>query len=287
MRPWHKVALAVSLLLSFAVAAIAAPPMPPQGTLPGTGSLAGQVMTSAGEPLAGGMVQFFSSASGPPPSATSYWRVPDFMRRLDQDGRFTMQLPSGTYYLGALKRSSGRAVGPPQEGDLFLVSADEQGAAKAYTVLAGISLDVGRLGDAIPFESSTVNYGKGITAVEGVVLDQEGKPVEKAHVLAFTSANGGRPLYAASPTGKDGKFILRVADGGSYFLKVRSSYGGAPSAAGQMAASFAEKAPAVVTLKKGERQGGITIQVVKFAGRGKQPAAQEQSMQSTSVPTRR
>lgn len=277
MRAFKRVLLAVSLLLTAAGAVPAAGPSRPLIDPSKSGTVTGQLASTEGVPLAEGVAHFFNDASGPPPSQDRYWRVPDFMRRLDRDGRFTVQLPEGRYYFGAIKRLSGANVGPPRQGDLFFISADAQGMPKAYDVKAGQHLELGRLPGAVPFRGLAAGYGSGITAIEGSVLDAEGRPVENAHVFAFVSAAAvGRPLFVAEPTGKDGKFILRVADGGSYFLKVRSAYGGGPPVAGETVGSFGEKAPAAVTVKKGERVRNIVITVVKFAGRGPQAAAKPQ-----------
>lgn len=265
----RKLVSAVLMMFCFAVA-IRAADLPAAGTTTlKTGTLSGQIFTTGGVPLAGGMVHFFNDAAGPPPSQVKYWRVPDFMQVLDNDGRFTVVLPEGKYYLGAIKRESGKTVGPPREGDLFYISADGDGTPTAYSIKGTAQVDLGRMAKAMPFKSSTVNYGKGITAIEGTVLTMDGKPVENAFVFGFISAAAvGRPLFASDPTGKDGTFILRVSDGGKYFLKARSGYGGGPPVAGEFVGEFGEKEPVAVTVNRGERLSGLAIKVRKFGGRG-------------------
>ena len=143
-----------------------------------------------------------------------------------------------------------------------------------YSVKSGVQVDLGRIAGAVPFRSSTVNYGNGITAIDGVVLDSEGKPVAGAFVVAsVTTAKGGRPLFISDPTGKDGTFMLRVHDAGTYYLKVRSMYGGGPPVPGEMIGVYGEKQPAAVTIGKGDRLRGFTIRVTNFAGRGPQKGA--------------
>ncbi len=260
---------AVVMGLCFSCAARAAD-LPVAGTATlKTGTVTGQILTTDGTPLAGGIVHFFSDATGPPPSQDKYWRVPDFMQTLDNDGKFTVALPEGKYYLGAIKRASGKTVGPPREGDLFYINADLNGLPMAFGVTGAAQVDLGRMARAVPFKSSLVNYGKGITAIEGTVLTMEGNPVENAFVFAFaSSATIGRPLFASDPTGKDGRFILRVSDGGNYFLRARSIYGGGPPVAGEFVGDFGEKEPVAVTVNRGDRLSGYVIKVRKFAGRG-------------------
>lgn len=234
-----------------------------------TGTISGQILSTDGVPLAGGVVYFFDVASGPPPAHEKYWRVPDFMKPLDTEGKFDVPLPGGTYYLGATKKLSGKTVGPPSEGDYFFISVDDKGSPLTYGVKNDVRLDLGRIAKGTQFRSSTVNYGKGITAIEGIILDNKGKPVADAHVFAFVSAaTVGRPLFTSEPTGKNGKFVLRVHDGGTFYLKVRSIYGGGPPVAGEMIGEYGEKKPIAVTVNKGERLQGLTIQVKKFLGRG-------------------
>lgn len=273
MATLRNVSLSLLALVLFSSAAFAAqfPPVAGGSGAAKTGTITGQFLTTAGAPLAEGMVYLFSDAVGPPPSRDKYWRVPDFMDTLDGDGKFTLTVPEGKYYLGATKRLSGKPIGPPQEGDLFAISTDDKGAPRLYTVKAEGRLDLGKMATAIPFHRDVVTHGKGITAVEGLILDADGKPVPDALVFAFVSAAAvGRPLYASDMTGKDGKFILRVNDAGKYFLKVRSVYGGGPPVKGEMIGDYGEKEPVAVTLVKGDRVTGIVIKVRRFPGRGPQ-----------------
>jgi hypothetical protein len=162
-------------------------------------------------------------------------------------------------------------IGPPQDGDIYFISSDNKGRPMVYEVRGDAQLDLGVIPGGEPFRSSTVNYGDGITAIDGVVLDREGKPVTGALVLAFNSAERGiRPLFISEPTGEDGAFIIRVHDSGSYYLKVRSMYGGGPPVAGEMVGMYGMRKPEAVMVKKGERLTGFTIRVSGFPGKGPQ-----------------
>lgn len=234
-----------------------------------TGTISGQIMIKGDGPLAGGRVFFFNDASGPPPSREKYWRIPDYVTDTDNSGKFSIELPEGKYYLGAIKTISGGKIGPPAEGDIFYAGTDEQGKPKAYIIKQGLKTDIGVISEAAPFKRSVVKFGDGITAIEGTVLDSAGKPVEGALVFAFLSpAMVGRPLFASDRTGKDGKYILRVHEGGKYYLRVRSVYGGGPPKAGEIIGDYGEKEPVAVTIKSGEKIRGVNIKVRRFTERG-------------------
>jgi len=233
-----------------------------------TGTITGQLMTKGGAPLSGGQAFFFNDASGPPPSAEKYWRIPDYVTRIDDQGKFSLDLPEGTYYLGAIKRVSGEKIGPPREGDYFFASMDDKGLPKSYLVKNGRKNDIGTISEAIPFQKSASKPGAEITAVEGTILDTEGKPVEGALVFAYTAPTMvGKPLFASERTGKDGHYTLRVYDNGNYYLRVRSVYGGGPPAIGDIIGVYGEKDPIAVSTRKGEKVQGVNILVKRFYGK--------------------
>ena len=271
---WKSV-LAVLLLLVVPIAArSAAPPAVSGADTAKTGTINGQLLTSGGEPLAGGMVYFFSRTIGPPPAHDKYWRVPEIKKRLDNEGRFSIVLPEGEYYISSTKKFSVKEIGPPREGDYYFISTDNNGIPINYSVRNNVQVDLGKIAGAAPFRSSSVNYGNGISSIGGVVLDNAREPVAGAFVIAsISAAKGVRPLFIAEPTGKDGSFILRVQDAGTYYLKVRSVFGGGPPLPGEMIGMYGDKQPEPITVKKGEKLTGFTIKVTNFAGRGLQKGA--------------
>ena len=233
-----------------------------------TGAVTGRLMLKGGGPMSGGQVFFFSETSGPPPSRDKYWRIPDYVAPIDGDGRFSIALPEGKYFAGAIKRTSGEKTGPPKEGDYFFAGADEKGAPRVYRVRQGETIDIGVVSEAVPFKKTAMEPGE-ITAIEGAVFDTQGRPVEGALVFGYTSPSMvGKPIFASERTGRDGRFLLRVHEGGTYYLKVRSVYGGGPPSAGEMIGAYGEKEPAAVTVSTRQKVSGISIRVIKFPGRG-------------------
>jgi hypothetical protein len=234
-----------------------------------TGSITGKLLTKdGGATMGGGLVYFFVAETGAIPDPDKYWRVPDEIANIDENGEFTVKLHEGKYYMGAIKRSSGTEdVGPPLKGDLFFISYDEKGSPKVYHVKKNEEINLGTISEATPYKGWTMKDN--ITFIEGKIL-ADGKPVEGAIVLGYISPKMiGKPDFVSERSDKDGKYILRVPEGSSYYLMARDVYGGGPPVDGSIMGVYGAKAvPGAVTVKKGESTKGIDIKVIMFPGRG-------------------
>jgi hypothetical protein len=235
----------------------------------GKGKMIGRLLMEDGSPMSGGSVFFFNDATGPRPSEERYWRVPDAVGTIGEAGRFSMELPAGKYYLGAMKKiSSEKNVGPPCEGDYFLKGQDAMGNPRPFFVKKGETTDIGTIAGGAPFKREVVKYGEGITSIEGVVCDSEGLPVEGVAVFGYKkSAARGRPLFTSDKTGKDGKYILRVDAGGKYYLKVRDVYGGGPPVNGAIVGNYWQEGPVEASVRTGEVTKGVDIKVTRLPGK--------------------
>src|SRR5512133_222433 len=234
----------------------------------GTGSISGRVMIREGVPMRDGLIFIFNADSGAPPSFDRYWRVPDEIAPIDGDGSFKAVLSKGRYYLGAIKRKSNEDIGPLQDGDLFLPFYAD-GAPIGYAVSSGSTTDLGMVYGAKLFSTSILKTGAGVTAITGVVRDSGGKPLENALVFAFpTPSMLGKPLFISEKTGKDGTYMLRVYEGGSYYLKIRNSYGGGAMKAGEIMGTYGQENPMAVPVKTGVTVKGIDMTGTTFAGQG-------------------
>jgi hypothetical protein len=231
-------------------------------------------MIKEGVPMAGGSLYVFSDASGPPPSFDfRYWRVPDEVVRIGTNGEFNVSLETGIYYLGAIQRQSGEEIGPLREGDLYLPLPGEN-IVRQYRVKADSAIDAGTITGALTFSRANVKTAKGISAIEGKIVDGDGKPVANALVFAFLSPSmTGRPLFISERTGSDGRYQLRVDEGGSYYLKIRSAYGGGSMQTGEISGSYGKVEPEAVEVKTGAIVRGIDIVGSRFKreGQKKQP----------------
>jgi len=234
-----------------------------------TGEVAGTLRTKDGAAMTGGLVYFFTK-KGPLPDPDKYWRVPDFLSEIKDNGKFSIVLPEGEYYFGAIKRNAGKTEnGPPQDGDFFYKALDNKGRPKLYSVKKGKKLNLGVVSGATPFKGLT--GGDKVSAIEGKVVTADGTPVAGALVFAFvTDSMVGKPTFASYRSGSDGKYALRVSEGGNYYLKARDVYGGGPPVTGAIIGSYGGEAPQAVVVKTGEITRGIDITVEKFKGRGQQ-----------------
>jgi hypothetical protein len=259
-------------IIVFVVASVSVATGAPSGEFaarPVAAVVSGRITSKSGQPLDKGMVFFFDSKTGPPPSDTQYWRVPDEATEIGQDGNFRTALPAGRYYIAAIKKLSGERIGPPVEGDLFFISEDKQGTPRLHVLKSGEPTDLGVLSTAASFVRKPVK--EGVTAMEGVVVGEENKPAAGILIFAFTTSTFiGRPLYVSDKTDRDGRFSLKVAAGGEYYLKARDSYGGGPPPKGGLMGDYGGATPKAVKVKTGAVTKGVEITVTPFPGRGRE-----------------
>lgn len=236
-----------------------------QASSPG-GTVSGRILIKGGGPLSWGQVLFYRVSAGPPPDPDKYHRTPDISRNLDGEGRFTANLPAGKYYLGAMKRASDDRLGTPREGDFVLRSVDEKGLPNVYDVKANASLDIGVIAEAVQIKTKGSPKRASATAIEGVVSDMDGKPIEDAVVIAFADPKG-KSLFLSDPTGKEGAYSLRVT-AGTYYLRVRSRSALGPPEPGQIVGFYGDGSLTSLQVKDGEVLKGVNFTVVLFGGRG-------------------
>jgi hypothetical protein len=206
------------------------------------GFITGKVVAQRGTEVSGWTIRFFDMNAGPTPFTREYGRVPDYIVRSGDDGVFSAKLREGIYHVVALQKAPGKRSRPPEAGDLIYPPMDGR-ELQPYNVKAGETIDIGAISGAVPFRKEWVVQVK--TGIEGTVLDIEGKPVEGVMVFAAPAPGVEIPLYASGDTGKDGKYILGVPEGGRYYVNVW------------------REAPLAVAVKKGQITRGVDIRVTK------------------------
>lgn len=223
--------------------------------VPATGFIQGTINTKDGKPLAFGKAYFFNDRTGPPPAPAKYWRVPDAVTSLDGNGGFSIELPVGSYYIGAIQRKSDISIiGPPTPGDIFFSSKVK------FSVAAATTTPAGNLRGAESFSETQFSPKGPLSAIDGVVITSDGKPVGNAIVFAYiTPAMNGRPLFVSERTALDGRYHLRVPGNRTYYLRVRDVYGGGMPATGSLMGVFGGETPRGIMVKEGETVKDIPI----------------------------
>jgi len=229
------------------------------------GTVSGQILVDNDKPMSQGIVLLYDKSLGPPPSLGKYWRVPDNISSLGKDGKFLLELAEGTYYFQVSQKSPGAEIGPANESEYLYFHGDAEGNAMPLHISKGSRVELGQL-RAFLWTPDMIVRDKGITSVEGVVLDAEGKSVERAIVLAYyTDVGQGRPVFISDRTDKNGRYQLRTDSGGTFYLKVRSVVGGGKPANGEYLNTTKEFNPVAVTLKKNEKLKGIILKVMRMS----------------------
>lgn len=177
-----------------------------------------------------------------------------------KDGAFKVELPAGEYVVVARRRSNLENSGPLIGGDL-----------RSDPVMV-------RVGDAGKVALSLLMYAKDdmelkafqppdawTTALAGTVRDADGNPVEGARVHVYTYVQmSERPKYVSERTGPDGRYIIYLPKGGTYYLAARNRFGGPPRI-GDLYGRYDEGSidPTGVVVKDGQTRDKVDIIVFK------------------------
>lgn len=208
----------------------------------GYGHITGSVGTTGGQGPTDWTLSIFDAKAGPSPYTLEYWRVPEYVIRAADDGSFSIRLPEGAYYMVALKKRAKSKAGNPEEGDLIFPPGNEKDPLQ-YVVRAGETIHADVISKAVPFRKEWAAQGK--TGIEGAILDRQGNPVKGAKVFAHQTPGKEIPLFVSDNiTGEDGKYIVRVPEGGQYYLIVKKY-----------------RNPDAVTVKTGEMTKGIDVRL--------------------------
>ncbi len=218
------------------------------------GALEGRLYVN-GKVLPNAIVAFFNKKGGQPPVAGSTRRVPDMVGRADDKGRFSVRLLPGWYYMGALIRVRGKGPGPPRKGEKFYFIKNDKGRLRAMEVKARAVTKAGRVDGLKP--GAFKEFSKFMT-IEGQILDSSGQPVAGALILLKDKINASRPQYIAPPSGKDGKFLVKVPPGTYYLMARKSLLGGRPRA-GSLVGTYGKTSPLKANSKTGGVRAGIGV----------------------------
>jgi hypothetical protein len=250
-----RICLSLILIIAFAVPSAYAKES-------ATGTISGRVLGKNGESMSGGRVLIFTADSGPPPARHRYWRTPDDIVEIGSDGGFRANLAEGRYYIAAIKRKSSETIGPPEEGDLIYPYSrkDLKSDNREYAIKKNGNTDIGVIAEAVPFNNESYTLYPGITAIEGKIVDEQGKPVSGAMAFAYPSPDmTGKPLFTSDRTGRDGSYSLRVSEGGRFYIKIRNTSVGGHPVDGEILGEYGKEKPEQVAVKTGEIKKAVNI----------------------------
>ncbi len=194
------------------------------------------------------------------PDDESDFRDPNdaVMSLTDEKGYFEMEVPPGEYFIVAKKRKTGSFAGPLGEGDYtgyFPENPVSIGPGEAIEIELPVVL--------LKMRNPQVFQREGIAVIEGIIIDETGKPVEGVHAALYDNPDLlNRPVVISSPTGRDGKFVLYVPYSGKFYLGARTGYGGAPGP-GDLYGKYEGTPDHSIVVDEGDRIGGVTIIVTE------------------------
>jgi hypothetical protein len=139
------------------------------------------------------------------------------------DGKFDIELPDGDYVVVARKRAKGEETGP-------VVAGDNRSEFIKVSVLGGVvDLQISapvKIGDQRNF---TGDIEESTTGLAGQILDSDGQPVIAARVHVYDHVQmSERPKFVSEKTGPDGRYLIYLPAGGTYYLAARDKFGGPP-----------------------------------------------------------
>jgi hypothetical protein len=175
------------------------------------------------------------------------------------DGRFDLELPDGDYIVVARKRVGDEETGPVVAGDnrSEFINVSVQGGVVNMQVSAPV-----KIGDQRNF-TGDVEVSK--TGLAGQILDSDGQPVANARVHVYDHVQmSERPKFVSEKTGPDGRYLIYLPAGGTYYLAARDKFGGPPKL-GDLYGRYDKGTiePSAVVVKEGQILKQVVITVTK------------------------
>lgn len=205
--------------------------VPPGFMLDRMGTMLGQVVYE-GKPLANGLLAFFDITKGLPPIAGESGRIPDERFFADSDGKFSLKLLQGSYYIGVIVREPGAPLGPPRKGEVYYFANDGGDKLRKLAIEDYTQVDYGVINCILPgnFQETEDHFIVTGTVVKGAGEDE---PYPRAIIMAKTVPTARRPEYISAETGADGKFSLSLPPGKIFYLMARTAITGAKPEPGE------------------------------------------------------
>lgn len=174
----------------------------------------------------------------------------------DDQGRYELALPAGTYYLLARMRKDGRmAMGPLRSGDYSGYAPENPIRVKDGRVTL-VSIPVLEVPEKIDLLSRSL-FGQ--TSLRGRILNKKGEPVTGVRAVLYSEAQMlNRPDYVSQPSDTQGNFVLSFPQGRTYYLAARQQLGGAP-AVGELYGTYDVTHDHSLKIETGEQKEGVVV----------------------------
>lgn len=183
----------------------------------------------------------------------------------DEQGRYLIQdVPPGTYYIVARKRQSGHPTGPLSPGDYY--SHHQRITAEVIEgKLAQVDLPVVPM-KAPMFFKKAVTDQRTDTGIRGSLVDPQGNPVPGSFAIAYMDDDIKRaPDFASTLTDQQGRFVLYLPEGGSYYLAGRIHAWDMPRP-GEPYGIYGDSEPQPLQVEEGTFVEDIQIVMTPFDG---------------------
>ncbi len=242
---------------NFSLARKAAEAVVGAGDDPGSGTLTG-VVTWQGQPLAGVSVKLYLDAESDF-RGMGYAAAPP----TDEGGAFRFEfLPESAYYVVARKRAAGPGEGPIAEGDHYGWYGDNPVAVRAGSAVA-IELEMVSKSRAVG--NADLRPRPSGTSISGRILEASGGAARGVHAFAYEEKvmSHKKPAFLSGEVGADGRYVLYLSRGGTFYVGARSGYGDSP-AKGEWYGLYDGSADHAVSVRPGESREGVDIVVERI-----------------------
>ena len=169
-------------------------------------TLTGRIQDVVGKPVEGAEVFIYSS--------TQVRRTADFISSpSDIAGRYTIILPTGTYWCVARWRKGGARFGPLMPGDKHSGEPTEIEVSRGSSLADFTVADLKEAAGLIK-KKTREDYIK----ITGRILDRDGKPAQGVYAIASTTRSISEiPDYLSLWTDDTGRYTLYLPRGKYYF----------------------------------------------------------------------
>ena len=226
----------------------------------GKTGITGQItLNSTGEPIEGAYVNIYPDAVSNLLGPSQFLSTPT-----DKNGNYQVDVYPGTYYVVSRKRVSGSYSGALAPGDL---SSDHQRVKTTVMdgKLAVVNLPLATMNSPMFFKK-TMSEIQTETGIRGRLIDSNGQPVPGSFAIAYENDDIKRlPDYASTLSDNDGKFVVYLPKGGSYYLSGRIQAWDMPRP-GELYGVYGKTAPSPIAVTEGAFVEGIDIVLTPFTG---------------------